>query len=195
VKLEAFFHLTNNFSYLLVLLLALLIVPAIVIRERIGWQKLAVVDFPLFFGASFSFIGFYVSSQREIGRDWRPTLRYMPFLLSLGIGLSLNNVRAVLEAVFQRQTEFTRTPKYRIEGKDGEWRSKKYRATRNFSVLGEVILAVYFLAAIAFAIAEGYWIGIPFLLVFFNGFAYTALLSLMSRWDARADRRELATAR
>ena len=53
------------------------------------------------------------------------------------------------------------------------------RATRNFSVLGEVILALYFLAAIGFAIAEGYWIGIPFLLVFFNGFAYTALLSLI----------------
>src|SRR6266508_3586776 len=48
VKLEAVFHLTGNVSYLLVLLLALLIVPAIVIRERIGWQKLAVVDFPLF---------------------------------------------------------------------------------------------------------------------------------------------------
>ena len=194
VKLEAFFHLTNNFSYLLVLLLALLIVPAIVIRERIGWQKLAVVDFPLFFGASFSFIGFYISSQREIGRDWRPTLRYMPFLLSLGIGLSLNNVRAVLEAIFGRQTEFTRTPKYRIEGNEGEWRNKKYRASRNFSVLGEVILAIYFLFAIGFAIAEGYWIGIPFLLIFFNGFAYTALLSLISRWDARPDRRELATA-
>lgn len=193
VKVEAFFHLTNNFSYLLVVLLALLIVPAIIIRERIGWQKLALVDFPLFFGATFSFIAFYVSSQREIGRRWRPTLRYMPFLMSLGIGLSLNNVRAVLEALFGRATEFTRTPKYRIEGERGEWRHKKYRASGNFSVLGETILAAYFLLAIVFAVVEGYWIGIPFLLMFFNGFAYTALLSLISRWDTRA-RRELATA-
>ena len=38
VKAEAFFHLTNNFSHLLVVLLALLIVPSIIIRERIGWQ-------------------------------------------------------------------------------------------------------------------------------------------------------------
>jgi cellulose synthase/poly-beta-1,6-N-acetylglucosamine synthase-like glycosyltransferase len=192
VKVEAFFHLTNNFSYLLVVLLALLIVPAIIIRERIGWQKLALLDFPLFFGATFSFIGFYVSSQREIGREWRPTLRYMPFLMSLGIGLSLNNVRAVLEAIFGRRTEFTRTPKYRIEGGQGEWRSKKYRASANFSVFGEILLAAYFLFAIGFSVTEHYWLGIPFLLMFFNGFAYTALLSLISRWAARP-RRALAS--
>lgn len=188
VKTEAFFHLTNNISYLLVVLLALLIVPAIVIRERIGWQKLAILDFPLFFGATFSFIGFYVSSQREIGRDWRPTLRYMPFLMSLGIGLSLNNVRAVLEALFNRHTDFKRTPKYRIEGEQGEWRSKKYRSVANFSVVGEVTLALYFLGAITFAVVEGYWTGIPFLLMFFNGFAYTAALSLISRWQTEPRR-------
>ena len=181
VKLEAFYHLTNNISYLLVMLLTLLLVPAIVIRERIGWQKLAILDFPLFFGATFSFIGFYVSSQKEIGRDWRSTLKYMPFLMSLGIGLSVNNMRAVLEAMFNRKTEFTRTPKYRIEGQTGEWKDKKYRSPGNVSLAGEIVLAIYFLAAIVFSAFENYWVGIPFLLMFFNGFAYTAALSLLSR--------------
>ena len=184
VKLEAFFHLTNNISYLLVVILALLIVPAIIIRERIGWRRLAIVDFPLFFGATFSFIGFYISSQREIGRSWKPTVRYMPFLMSLGIGLSLNNLHAVLEALFNRRSEFTRTPKYRIEGGAGEWRTKKYRAAGNYSLFGEILLAVYFLAATVFAAVENYWVGVPFLLVFFNGFAYTALLSTFSRVGA-----------
>ena len=193
VKVEAFFHLTNNVSYLLVILLALLILPAILIRERIGWQKLIVFDFPLFFGATFSFIAFYISSQREIGRDWKPTLRYMPFLMSLGIGLSINNVRAVLEAMFNRPTEFTRTPKYRIEGTSGEWRTKKYRAAGNFSIAIEVLLSLYFLGAVLFSIEERYWAGIPFLLIFFNGFAYTALLSLISRWDLRGRASALVT--
>ena len=106
VKAEAFFHLTNNFSHLLVVLLALLIVPSIIIREQIGWRRLAVLDFPLFFGATFSFIAFYVCSQREIGRDWKETLKSMPLLLSLGIGLSLNNVHAVLEAIFESRDGF-----------------------------------------------------------------------------------------
>lgn len=181
VKIEAFFHLTNNFSYLLVVLLALLIVPAIVIRERIGWQKVAVIDFPLFFGATFSFILFYASSQKEIGRDWKPTLKDMLFLMSLGIGLCLNNVHAVLEALFNRRTDFTRTPKYRIEGGHGEWRDKKYRARGNFSLVGEVLLALYFLGALVFAVTENYWVGVPFLLIFLNGFAYTASLSFLPR--------------
>jgi cellulose synthase/poly-beta-1,6-N-acetylglucosamine synthase-like glycosyltransferase len=183
VKTEAFFHLTNNFSYLLVVLLALLIVPAIIIRERIGWQRVAVIDFPLFFGATFSFIAFYISSQKEIGRDWRPTLKCMPFLMSLGIGLSLNNVHAVLEALFNRSNEFTRTPKYRIEGPWEDWRSKKYKARGNSSLVGEIVLALYFFGAVVFAIKESYWVGVPFLLIFFNGFAYTAALSLLSRWS------------
>jgi cellulose synthase/poly-beta-1,6-N-acetylglucosamine synthase-like glycosyltransferase len=188
VKLEAFFHLTNNISHLLVVLLALLIVPAIVIRDRIGWEKLVALDFPLFFGATFSFIGFYVSSQREIGRDWKPAIRYMPLLMSLGIGLSVNNLRAVLEALLNRRTEFTRTPKYRIEGEKGDWlqgKYRKYRAARNFSVVGEGFFSLYFLGAIALAVREGYWASLPFLLVFFNGFAYTTALSLASAWQSR----------
>lgn len=193
VKAEAFFHLTSNFSYLLVILLALLIFPAIIIREQIGWQKLAILDFPLFFGATFSFVAFYISSQTEIGRSWKPALKYMPLLMSLGVGLSLNNVRAVLEALVGRSTEFTRTPKYRIEGNGGEWRDKKYRAPGNFSLAGEIVLAVYFLAALVFAVVERYWLGVPFLLVFFNGFAYTAIVSVLSRSGGGA-RRELAPA-
>jgi cellulose synthase/poly-beta-1,6-N-acetylglucosamine synthase-like glycosyltransferase len=191
VKAEAFFHLTNNFSHLLVVLLALLIVPAIIIREQIGWRRVAILDFPLFFGATFSFIAFYISSQREIGRDWKQTLRSMPLLLSLGIGLSLNNAHAVLEALVNRKTEFARTPKFGIEGGEGEWRSKKYRAPGNFSLTAEVLLAVYFLGAIVFAVKENYWAGVPFLLIFFNGFAYTASLSLASRFTRASRRPEL----
>jgi cellulose synthase/poly-beta-1,6-N-acetylglucosamine synthase-like glycosyltransferase len=194
VKAEAFFHLTNNFSHLLVVLLALLIVPAILIRERIGWQRVAILDFPLFFGATLSFIVFYVSSQREIGRDWKQTLKSMPLLLSLGIGLSLTNVHAVLEALVSRRTGFERTPKFGIEGGEGEWRSKKYRAPGNFSLSAEILLAVYFFGAIVFAVRENYWVGVPFLLIFFNGFAYTASLSLASRFFGAPRRLELKRA-
>ena len=191
IKAEAFFHLTNNFSHLLVVLLALLIVPAIIIREQIGWKRLAVLDFPLFFGATFSFIAFYVSSQKEIGRDWKKTLRSMPLLLSLGIGLSLNNVHAVLEAMSSHETGFTRTPKFGIQGGGGEWRSKKYRTPGNFSLTAEILLAAYFFGAIVFAVEEHYWAGVPFLLIFFNGFAYTASMSLVSRLSGAPGRPEL----
>ncbi len=180
IKVEAVLHLGSNLAYPLGLLLALLIVPAIVIRERIGWQRLAAIDFLLFFGGTLSFVAFYLCSQREIGRGWRETFCILPWVLSLGIGLSINNVRAVIEALAGRGSEFTRTPKYSIEGDRGQWRDKKYRAASNGSAAAELLLAVYFFGAIVFAVVENYWIGIPFLLVFFNGFAYTAALSLLS---------------
>ncbi|HEY7862336.1 MAG TPA: glycosyltransferase, partial [Thermoanaerobaculia bacterium] len=185
VKLEAFFHLSNNLSHLLVVALALLMVPAIVIRDRIGWTRLVALDFPLFFGASISFLAFYAASQREIGRDWRASLRYLPLVLSLGIGLSLSNVRGVLEALAGRRSAFLRTPKYSIEGRCGDWKTKKYRAGGAPSLAGEAVFALYFLGALIFAVAEGYWASIPFLLIFANGFGATAALSIRSRWEAR----------
>jgi cellulose synthase/poly-beta-1,6-N-acetylglucosamine synthase-like glycosyltransferase len=192
VKSEAFFHLTSNVSYVLVVLLALLMVPAIVIRDRIGWQKLAFADFPLFFGATLSFLAFYVSSQREVGRGWRPTLQCLPLLLSLGIGISVNNARAVLEGLLRRPSRFARTPKYRIEGRRGDWKSKKYRAAGNGSFAGEILLTLYFLAALVFAVRFRYWVALPFLLVFFQGFASTAALSAASWWSGRRSASVLA---
>ena len=182
IKSEALVHLAGNGSYLLVVALSLLLVPAIVIRDRIGWQRLAVLDFPLFFGATLSFLAFYVASQRELGRGWTATLRDMPGVSALGIGLSIHNARAVLEALCAKPPgeEFVRTPKYSIEGAAGEWRSKKYRASVGSSVFLELVLAAYYLGSLLFAARFGYWVAVPFLLVFFHGFAYTAALTLRS---------------
>jgi hypothetical protein len=43
-------------------------------------------------------------------------------------------------------------------------------------------------------VAERYWVGVPFLLLFFNGFVYTAASSLQSRLDDGAREQELALA-
>ena len=44
--------------------------------------------------------------------------------MSIGIGLAVNNTRAVFEALFGKQSEFARTPKYRIEAPTDEWIGK-----------------------------------------------------------------------
>ena len=92
-----------------------------------GWYEMLLIDVPLFFAATFSFCNFYTVCQREIHSDWRARLKYVPFLMSVGIGLSINNTRAVLEALFKKETEFARTPKYHIEASADEWVGKKYR--------------------------------------------------------------------
>src|SRR5438093_5416971 len=126
IKIEAFFHLTANFNYPLMCILSMLMFPSMVIRYNMGWYEMLLIDVPLFFAATFSFCNFYVVCQREIHRDWVARIKYVPFLMSVGIGLSINNTRAVFEAIFNKHSDFARTPKYRIEGDSNDWMSKKY---------------------------------------------------------------------
>ncbi len=126
VKAEAFFHLSANFNYLLMSVLSILMFPAMYVRYNMGWTEMLLIDVPLFAAATLSVCNFYIVSQRELYPDWRQRLKYLPFLMSIGIGLCVNNTRAVLEAMFGRESEFARTPKYGIERDSDEWVSKKY---------------------------------------------------------------------
>jgi cellulose synthase/poly-beta-1,6-N-acetylglucosamine synthase-like glycosyltransferase len=115
IKAEAFFHLTANFNYVLMVLLSVLMFPAMVIRYNMGWYEMLLIDVPLFMAATFSVMNFYMVCQKEIYPDWVSRLKYLPFLMSIGIGLSVNNTRAVFEAMFDKKSDFERTPKYGIE--------------------------------------------------------------------------------
>jgi hypothetical protein len=182
VKAEAFFHLTANFNYLLMVILSILMFPAMVIRYQMGWYEMLLIDIPLFFAATFSFCNFYMVCQREIHPDWRARLKYVPFLMSIGIGLSVNNTRAVFEALFNKHSEFARTPKYRIEGDSDEWVGKKYRQSVAVQPLIELGLGLYFTATVFYALANQIYGTVPFLMLFQVGFLYTGLLSIIQQY-------------
>src|SRR5215510_10585464 len=187
VKAEAFFHLSANFNYILMCLLSILMFPSMVIRYNMGWYEMILIDVPLFFAATFSFCNFYMVCQREIHTDWRARIKYVPFLMSVGIGLSVNNTRAVVEALFNKESEFTRTPKYRIEGDSDEWVGKKYRQSVAVQPLVELGLGLYFTATVFYALANQIYATVPFLVLFQVGFLYTGLLSLMQQYAGDAD--------
>jgi cellulose synthase/poly-beta-1,6-N-acetylglucosamine synthase-like glycosyltransferase len=182
VKVEAFFHLTANFNYILMCILSLLIFPSMVIRYNMGWYEMLLIDVPLFFAATFSFCNFYLVCQREVHDDWRARAKYVPFLMSVGIGLSINNARAVIEALFNRESEFTRTPKYRIEANADEWIGKKYHQSVAVQPLIELAFGLYFTWTAFYALANGIYGTLPFLLLFMVGFLYTGLLSVVQQY-------------
>jgi cellulose synthase/poly-beta-1,6-N-acetylglucosamine synthase-like glycosyltransferase len=182
IKTEAFFHLTANFNYLLMSVLSILMFPSMVIRYNMGWYEMLLIDVPLFFAATLSVSNFYVVCQREIHRDWVSRLRYLPLLMSIGIGLCVNNTRAVIEALCDKQTEFTRTPKYRIERDGDEWVNKKYRQSVIGQPLVELGLGIYFTATVFYALANGIYGTLPFLVLFQIGFLYTGLLSIVQQF-------------
>jgi cellulose synthase/poly-beta-1,6-N-acetylglucosamine synthase-like glycosyltransferase len=182
VKAEAFFHLTANFNYPLMCVLSVLMFPSMVIRYNMGWYEMLLIDVPLFFAATFSVCNFYAVCQREIHADWRTRLKYLPFLMSIGIGLSINNTRAVIEALLNRQTEFSRTPKYRIEGQADEWVGKRYRQSVAVQPLIELALGLYFTMTVFYALANQIYGTVPFLVLFQIGFLYTGLVSLVQQY-------------
>ena len=179
VKLEAMIHLTCNAAYLLMVGLSLLVFPAMLLRADTDWPLLLLVDLPLFLTASVSVLVFYVVSQIGAGRSWRQGLRHLVPLMGLGIGLAINNARAVLEGLVHMGGVFERTPKYRIEQSGDGWRGKSYRVPRDLSVLIEGVLAVCFVLCFGLAWILDMWPSLFFLYLFLHGYTYVFLLSVL----------------
>jgi cellulose synthase/poly-beta-1,6-N-acetylglucosamine synthase-like glycosyltransferase len=182
VKAEAFFHLTANFNYPLMCVLSVLMAPSMVIRYNMGWYEMLLIDIPLFFAATASVANFYMVCQRELHRDWIARARYLPLLMSIGIGLAVNNTKAVFEALFNKQSEFARTPKYRVENDSDEWIGKKYRQSFVVQPIIELALGLYFTATVFYALGNGIYGTLPFLVLFQLGFLYTGLLSIIQQY-------------
>ena len=186
VKAEAFFHLSANFNYLLMSLLSILMFPAMWVRYNMGWSEMLIIDVPLFCAATLSIGVFYVKAQRELYTDWRQRLKYLPFLMSIGIGLCVNNTRAVLEALFHKESEFARTPKYGIERDSDEWVGKKYHQAVGVQPLIELALGLYFTATVFYALVNQIYATLPFLMLFQIGFLYTGLLSILQQYTGES---------
>jgi cellulose synthase/poly-beta-1,6-N-acetylglucosamine synthase-like glycosyltransferase len=183
VKAEAFFHLTANFNYVLMVALSILMFPAMVIRYNMGWYEMLLIDVPMFFAATASVANFYTVCQRELyPREWISRLRYLPFLMSIGIGLAINNTRAVFEALRGKPSEFARTPKYRIEDSSDEWVGKRYRQANIVQPIFELLLGLYFTFTVFYALSNRIYGTLPFLILFQVGFLYTGLLSIVQQF-------------
>ncbi len=177
VKWEAGVHLTANFCYLLMFLLATLIFPAMVLRRgALDWELLPL-DLLLFGAGTFSLFAFYHRAEREVGRPWWRTLLDLPLLMATGIGLSVQGTGAVLSGLITKGGIFHRTPKYRAEGNTFSSNSG-YRVPWQISFWIEGLFALYFLGASALAVYWGMWFCLPFLLLFLGGYSFLFLSAL-----------------
>jgi cellulose synthase/poly-beta-1,6-N-acetylglucosamine synthase-like glycosyltransferase len=182
VKAEAFFHLTNNLAYLLMIFLALLLMPNLLVRDQHGWREVLLIDLPLFMGTTCSIGTFYVVAHRHLYGGTLKAIAKVPLLMSLGIGLSINNAKAVLEGLLGYDTEFVRTAKHGVKEQDGHaWRRMKYRAKRGFVPLIELLFAGYFVYTIYVAIDGAHWVSLPFLMLFLLGYLFVGTQSIFQR--------------
>jgi cellulose synthase/poly-beta-1,6-N-acetylglucosamine synthase-like glycosyltransferase len=179
-KIEAWFHLTANLSYPLMIVLSALLLPAMIVRFYQGWFQMLYIDLPLFLAAFLSVSSFYLTSQRELyPNNWKRTFCFLPFLMAMGIGLTITNARAVLEALLGIKSPFVRTAKYRIETGGRRVRASQYRRRAGWIPFIEIVIGTYFAATVYYAIDNRNFATVPFLLLFVLGYYYTGFLSLL----------------
>jgi cellulose synthase/poly-beta-1,6-N-acetylglucosamine synthase-like glycosyltransferase len=188
VKVEAFFHLTYCIVYFFIMAMTLMLFPVLYVRGNnltTNQGLWMLVDLSLFVLATCSASTFYICSQRELFRTWADSIKYLPFLMSLGIGISLSNSIAAFEGLIGRQSDFVRTPKFGVtQTPDDRWkqRASAYRPKKKWWRMPALELAVggYMLACMVYCLANANFMALPFLALFMIGFLYVGLTSIFA---------------
>ena len=179
VKVESVFHLLGNLSYLFLLATIILIIPMNFLWERIWLNDLFIASVTGVAVGTLAIIRFYVLAVREAhGPRAREFYKYIPVALSVGAGITVNNAKAVLEAVLGRTSGFVRTPKYAVVGRRDRWSTSAYVSSKGVTTFFEAVLSLFFTFQVAYVAYMGFFIWMPFLLLLQFGFAYTAFLSI-----------------
>ncbi|MGC4032537.1 MAG: glycosyltransferase [Tepidisphaeraceae bacterium] len=212
IKSEAFFHLTCTVVYPLMVMMTLLMYPTFIINQQMKINATPMVEplvklskvtpeqwhgpslnnwvfgFSLFVLATCSASTFFIYAQKELfGRreGWK-TLLHLPFIMALGVGVCINNTKAVIEAIIsmiqRKPAEFVRTPKYGVTGKQ---RSRVLREAPKFNYsklalpIVEVAFGLYMTCFIVISVRYNAALtSIPFLMIFAGGYFYVGFSTL-----------------
>jgi len=184
-KIESVYHLTANIAYPLMVIMTALLVPSMICRFYQGWFQMLLIDVPLFGASTASIAVFYALSQRVLyPKTWKKCLLYLPMLMAIGIGLTVTNSKAVMEAIFGVQSAFVRTPKFAVAKKGEKSKANKYRKRLKLAPYIELLLGAWFMAAILYTFTNHNFFTAPFLILFVVGFWYTGFMSIFQgRFD------------
>jgi hypothetical protein len=172
VRLEALLHLSSNFAYPLSLALALLLgglallPPDARTAGVFAWLEATT---PFGMAATLAYVAYYVAAQRGVRGPVAALVR-VPLVMAVGLGLSVNQTRAVLSGLGERGGEFVRTPKTGAIGKAVAPRRPHARRWP----LAEALAALYSVVAAGAAVAGGHWLVVPYLALAAIGFAWVA---------------------
>jgi cellulose synthase/poly-beta-1,6-N-acetylglucosamine synthase-like glycosyltransferase len=178
IKLQSTFHLTNNLVFPFILLAAILNVPLIFIKNS-GSHEMYFAILSLFVLAFIGSFIFYLLSQKDVRNDWRKKIVLFPLFMAGSMGFSVNNSRAVIEGLLSRKSEFVRTPKYKVVSEKDTWVGKRYLNKKiDFSVIVELIMAIYCLLGVISSLYFAEIAALPFQILFFIGFSFVSVASI-----------------
>ncbi|MEO1450582.1 MAG: glycosyltransferase family 2 protein, partial [Bacteroidota bacterium] len=183
-KLHGTLHLLSSSVFMLVLILGATSVPLLYLKHVLFQGQ---VDFMLVpvgaLLASFVILGsLYLTTFSRREKDFSAALKrfllhFIPFL-SLSMGLSLHNSIAVLQGWWGKKTPFIRTPKFNLKGRKDGWQHVKYKSRKvKPSVIGELVMALYFAFGVILTFRFQDFSILPFMLMQLAGFAAVGYFS------------------
>jgi cellulose synthase/poly-beta-1,6-N-acetylglucosamine synthase-like glycosyltransferase len=185
-KLEAWFHLTPNISYPLMVVVSALMLPVMMVRFYIGWEQMLMVDVPLIICSFWSVVSFYLLAERELyPGQWKRAILLLPFLLAMGVALTISNTKAVIEALMGKQSSFVRTPKYAPRSGTAKNLAVGYRRKSGWLPFAEIGMGTLFLCIVAYCINVMNFFALPFLLIFVSGYYWAGFSTLWQEYQQK----------
>ncbi len=170
-KIDTSFYLLGNLSYPVLLLLALAIPAAMLLRMSDAGDLVLWSDIPFFLLATLS-VYVYASRVRGARGFWGYYCVRLPALMALGIGMTLHNTRAIVKGIAGRARVFERTPKRTLS------LSHLRRGRRDVLAPLEGLMTLYILGCVSMDVIRGSFLGLPFLCLLAAGYGYVLLQSL-----------------
>jgi cellulose synthase/poly-beta-1,6-N-acetylglucosamine synthase-like glycosyltransferase len=170
---QAILHLTHYTVHPLMLMLAFLTTPVLFFVKVYMHPVLLTCVITAMVLATSGPASMYMISQHYLGHKIRGKILMIPAMMLIGTGLAVNNAKAVLEALFGKNSDFLRTPK------KGEYTKTSYRPLKDITWIIELFFGIYCLLGLWLFIGFSNAIVSPFLLLYSSGFLFVGLLSIL----------------
>ncbi|MBV7337035.1 glycosyltransferase family 2 protein [Chloroflexi bacterium TSY] len=175
-------HLTNYLVHPLMLINLLLILP-------MSFSQSPLLNLALIFACTAIGPPLMYWAAMDAGQiPWSARLPRLALLVALGTGLSVNNTKAVIEAICGIQSGFKRTPKFAVTRQSEQWQTSTYTLPRDPTAWFEVLLGIYAFSLLIFGAINGIWWLFPWLLLYVGGYFYIAYLAFAQAWQLRITR-------
>jgi len=174
--LQAVLHLTHYAVHPFMLMLSLLTLPILIFVKVTLPPSIFI---PVVIGMALATSGpssMYMVAQHYLGRGKGKSLLMIPAMMLIGVGLAVNNTKAVLEAVLHRESPFYRTPK---KGESARLHQQKYRPVKDITPVLELLFGVYCLVCFELFVTHCSIFISPFLVMYAAGFLFVGILSVI----------------
>ena len=179
-KVQATYHLSAHFVYVLLIVLVFLYPVALLFSARFADY---IEMWALIPGLVMNFCAlaptiYLITAQKRLGHPVArqlPTIALMSYFLA---GMMANSSYALVLAVFGRRGVFERTPKYQPETEAESWLDSGYHLRFDPIVLIEIALGIFSLGTIIAAVAMSNWLIAFYASIFGLGFFITAIMTM-----------------